>query len=93
MRRTALHPVAPVAIVEGKAKALAFLYRQRIQVPILRAGAGAGLRLRCSVRKEQVVGNILVARRALLRQIIVPPQQIQHRTNQVLLGDGFVGIT
>ena len=61
-------------------------------------GAGAGVAFRggailgIGVGEEQVVGDVLVAGRPLLRQVVRPPEQLQDRPDQVLLGDGLVGV-
>ena len=82
----------PVALVQGQAEALALLHDGGVP------GAGGGVRLGrgaflgAGVGEEQVVGDVLVARRALLRQVVGPPEQLQHRPDEILLGDRLVGV-
>ena len=77
----------PVALVQGQAEALALLQGDRMPGP----GAGVALRggplLGAGVREEQVVRDVLVAGRPLLRQVVGPPEQLQDRPDQILLGE------
>ena len=92
MRGPGVKSGLPVAFVQRQAESLALLYSDRVP------GAGAWLSLRggpllgTGVGKEQVVGNVLPARRSLLWQIIGPSEQLEDRPDQVLLGDRFVGV-
>ena len=62
----------------------------RARAPALRSAEARSLA--AGVGEEQVVGNVLVAGRPLLRQVVGPPEQLQHRPDQVLLGDRLVGL-
>ena len=83
---------APLPAVERKPKAFALCNDRRVAKARTGIALSRGLLLGIGVGEKQVIGNVLVARSALLRQIINPPKQRQNRTNQVLLGRRFVGI-
>ena len=87
-----MEPGLPVALVQRQAEALAL--QQRDRVP----GAGPGVAFRgailgLGVGEEQVVGDVLVAGRPLLRQVVCPPEQLQDGPDEILLGDRLVGIS
>ena len=63
-----------VAGVEGQPKAFALLDHHSILVPIFSAGPAGGALLGCGVGEEEVIGDVLVAAGALLREIVGPAQ-------------------
>ena len=91
MGRPGANQVVLVAGVEGESEPLALLDDERVavaQVWVVRGGASLGVR----VGEQQQVGDVLVAGRALLRQVVGPSKQFQRRADKLLLGDGLVGI-
>ena len=91
MRRPGPNYVVLVTGVEGESEPLALLDHQRVavaQVRVVCGGAGLGVR----VGEEQQIGDVLVAGRALLRQVVGPSEQLQHGADKLLLGYGLVGI-
>ena len=44
------------------------------------------------ISKKQVVGYVLIAGCALLWQIVRPSERFQNGTDEILFGDGFIGI-
>ncbi len=90
--RAALHGVALIAVVERQAEALALLDQQRVPVALVGMAAPAGARLVLGAGEQQEIGDVFVAGRALLRQVVAPAQQLQDWADQLLLGDRFVGI-
>ena len=59
---------------------------------VARGWAGGGLGLGLSVGEKEMVGDVLVAVGALLRQVVGPAEQLEDRPDEVLLGDGLVGL-
>ncbi len=90
--RAPLYGVVRVAVVERQAEALALLDQQRVPEAFLGMAAAGGAPLLLGAGEEQEVGDVLVAGRALLRQVVVPAQQLQERADQLLLGDRLVGV-
>ena len=80
-----------VAGIQSQTKAFAFLNHRGILVPIFSAGSRGGAVLGRGVGEEEVVGDILVAAGALLRQILLPPKKLQDGPDQLLLRHGLVG--
>ena len=83
--------VGQVSAVEREAGPLALLNQQGILVAVLRVGAPGGLHLGIGVGEKQVVGDVLVPLRPLLRQVVGPAEKVQRRPHQVLLSQGLVG--
>ena len=81
---------APLPAVERKPKAFALCNDRRVAKTRTGIALGRSLLLGIGVGEKQVIGNVLIARYALLRQIINPAKQRQNRTDQVLLGRRFV---
>ena len=92
VRRPGAAPSVRVAGVEREAEALALLDDDGVPEPLLGAYPRGGALLGAGVGEQQQVGDVLVAGRALLRQVVVPSQQLQHRADELLLGDGLVGV-
>ena len=89
MWRAGLHAVATVPGIQRQAKAFALLQGRGCCIALVgHARARFGIR----IRKQQVIGDVLIACRALLWQIIHPSQQLQQRADQFLLSSGFVGL-
>ena len=91
VRRPCPDHVVLVAGVEGEADPLALLDHERLTVAEVYVGSRAGAHLGVRVGEEQQIGDVLVAGRALLRQVVGPSQQLQHGADKLLLGYGFVG--
>ena len=72
---------APLPAVERKPKAFALFYDCCVAKARPSMALGRGLLLGIGVGEKQVIGNVLVARYALLRQIIRPAEQRQNRTD------------
>ena len=89
---TVRRAAAAVAVVEREPEALAFLHHQGVLKARAGVGARRGPRLGGGVGEQQVVGDVLAAGGALLRQVVAPSQQRQHRADQVLLGHRLVGL-
>ena len=92
VRRPGPEPFFPVAGVERKTEALALLDHGGVPVTGFRAAFGGGAPLGVGVGKKQVIGDVFIASGALLGQVVGPSKQFQDRTDQILLGFGFVGI-
>ena len=90
--RTGLDFVVLVSGVQWQSEAFALFDHRSVQVAVLCYGFGGGPSFRHVIDEKEVVGNVLVAGRALLRQIIGPSEEFQDRANQFLLGNGFVGL-
>ena len=83
-------PRVPAAGVEGEVEAFALLYYGGVPVsPVDRPGGRRVLGL--GAGEEEVVGYVLAVRRALLGQVIGPAEELEHRQDELLLGDGLVG--
>ena len=39
-----------------------------------------------------MIWNVLVAGSTLLGQVVRPPQELQHRADEILLGSGLIGM-
>ena len=78
--------------IQSAAEPLALFHYQRVQVAIVGLTFGGSTLLGGSVGKKQVIGNVFVTDRALLRQVVGPSEQLQDGTDQILLGGGFVGV-
>ena len=91
VRRPCPDHVVLVAGVERQAEPLALLYCQRVGVASIRVASGRGAGLGVRVGEQQQIGDVLVAGRALLWQVVGPSEQLQHGADKLLLGDGFVG--
>ena len=63
-----------VAGVQSQTEAFTLLDYRSILVPIFSAGPSGGALLGCGGGEEEVIGDILVAVGALLREIVGPPQ-------------------
>ena len=61
-------------------------------VAVLWIGRAGAEGLGFGVGEEQVVGDILVAVRTLLRQVVGPAEELEGRPDEVLLGEGLVGL-
>ena len=85
-------PTVSVPGLQGQAEPFALFHHDSIEVTLFPTGSADGAFLGVSIGKQQEVRNIFVAGGALLRQIIGPVQQLQHRTNQFLLGYRLVGV-
>ncbi len=86
-------PAFPAAAgVERLTGTLALGDRQRVPMAVIGGRSRGGAGLGAAVGEEQQIGDVLAARRALLRQVVGPSQQFQHRADELLLGDRLVGI-
>ena len=83
--------VGCVTSIEGQAEPLALFNQQSVPVAFFGVAAAGGAGLGFGVSEQQMVGDVFVARGALLRQVVDPAEQRQDRADQVLLGDRFVG--
>ena len=90
VRRPRPAPAVRVAGVERSAEPLALLDHQSVREPVFRPALPGGTLLRVGVLEQQVVGDVFVASRALLRKVVGPSEQLQHGANQLLLGDCLV---
>ena len=90
VRRVAGGAVAGVPHVQRQPEALALLHDQGAAESRLRILLGDGARLRCGVGEQQVVGDVFVSRRTLLRQVVPPAQCLQQRPHQLLFGGRLV---
>ena len=82
--------LATVAGIERQAEPLALSYGHGVKVSLVRNVSGDGPFLSAGVREEQEVGYVLVAGRTLLREVVAPAEESQHRLDQVPLGDRLV---
>ena len=89
VRRAALALLLFVARVQRHAEPFALGDGKGIGVS-LRSRLGRGACLRLGIAEQQMVGNVLVAVAALLRQEVAPAEQIQQGADQLLLGRGLV---
>ena len=87
-----LDPVVAVAGIERQAEAFALLDDGGVPVAVLWIGPAGGAGLGVGIGEEEVVGDILVAVRPLLRQVVGPAEEVEDRPDEVLLGDGLVGL-
>ena len=78
--------------IQSEAEAFALFHHQRVQVAVAGLPLGRSTLLGGSVGKKQVIGNVFVTDRALLRQVVGPSERLQDGTDQILLGGGFVGV-
>ena len=89
VRCAGLSVVVLVVCVEGAAEALALGDGEGVHIASrgwLVDGAGLG----GGVAEEQMVGDVLVAVAALLRQVLGPAEQLEQRADQLVLGGGLV---
>ena len=84
VRCVAGRPVAGISHVQRQTKALAFLHGQGVAEACVWILLSDGTRLGVGVGEQQVVGDVLVARGTLLRQVVSPAQRLQQRTHQLL---------
>ena len=89
VRRGGPDPADAVAGVEADAEPLALANHGGVAESVVAAFSGGGARLGVGVGEQQQIGNVLVASRALLRQVVNPSQQLQDGMDQLLLGGGF----
>ena len=61
-------------------------------VAVLWIGPAGGEGLGFGVGEQEVVGDVLVAVGALLGQVVGPAEEVEGRPDEVLLGDGLVGL-
>ena len=92
VRRAAAKPVGAIALIKGEPEAFALLHDQGVLKAVVGIAATSGACLGCHVGEQQMVGNVLVAGGSLLRQVVGPTQQLQHRTNEILLGHRLIGL-
>ena len=78
--------------IQSEAEPLALFHHQRVQVAVAGLPLGRSALLGGSVGKKQVIGNVFVTDRALLRQVVGPSEQLQDGTDQVQFGRRFVGV-
>ena len=90
MRRLRAARAVAAAGVERQAEPLALLDDEGVLVAVVGLGSRVGAILRVGVGEQQVVGYVLVAGGGLLGQVVCPAQQVEHRTDEVLLGGGLV---
>ena len=90
--RAGLYSVVAVAGIEGQTEALALLDDGGVTVAFAGVGPAGRLRLGLSVGEQQMVGDVLVAVGALLRQVVGPAEELEDRPDEVLLGEGLVGL-
>ena len=60
-------------------------------VAVLWIGPAGGEGLGFGVGEQEMVGDVLVAVRTLLRQVVGPAEEVEGRPDEVLLGEGLVG--
>ena len=70
--RAPLHGVTVVAVVQRQAVTLALLYDERVLIAVRGALARVCPVLRFRIGKEEMIGNVLIASRPLLRQVVAP---------------------
>ena len=87
-----LDPVVRVPGIEGQAEAFALLDYGGVTVPAPWVGSAGGAGLGLGVGEEEMVGDVLVAVRALLGQVVGPAEEVEDRPDEVLLGDCLVGL-
>ena len=92
VRRPCPVPSLAVPGVQGQAEPLALLHHDRVPVSLLGAASRGCPLLRGGVSEQQQVRDVLVACGALLGQVVRPPQELQHRPDQLLLGDSLVRV-
>ena len=92
VRRPCPVPSLAVPGVQGQTEPLALLDHDGVPVSLLGDASRGCPLLRGSVREQQQVRDVLVACRALLRQVVGPPQELQHRPDQLLLGHRLVRV-
>ena len=92
VRRPGPAPVLPVSGVESEAEPLALFDDDGVPVSRLSVASCGSALLRGGVGEQQKVRDVLVACRALLRQVVRPPQKLQHRADQLLLGHRLVRV-
>ena len=79
-----------VAGIQSEAEPLALFHRHSVPEAIAGRFLFSSPLCRIGVLEQQVVRNVLVTRCTLLGQVVDPSQKFQNRTDQLLLGDGFV---
>ena len=85
-------PVAGISHVQRQAEALALLHDQSVAEACVWILLRDGTRLGFGVGEQQVVGDVLVARGTLLRQVVSPAQCLQQRAHQLLLGSRLMQV-
>ena len=61
-------------------------------VAVLWLGPAGGEGLGFGIGEQEVVWDVLVAVGALLGQVVGPAEELEDRPDEVLLGDGLVGL-
>ena len=79
VRRARPHAAARLARIERPAQTLALGDHHGVAEAVVGACAPCGAGLGVCIGEQQQVGNILAVRRALLRQVVGPAQQLQQR--------------
>ena len=92
MRRIGLDLVRYVAVVEREAVAFALFDEQRVLESVRRFLTACRARFGPFVFEQQVVGDVLVAGRALLGHVRGPAEEFQDWPDQVLFGNCLVGV-
>ena len=88
----AFQSLLPVPGVERKTEALALLHHRGVTETVLGPAFLNGPLLGVGVGEKEVIGDIFLASRSLLGQVVGPSQPFQDRTDQVRLGLGFVRV-
>jgi len=88
VRCPGLTPVILVAVVESKTKTLTLFDSRRVSVAVTRVVLRAPFGI--LVDEKEVIGNIFVTGYALLRQVVGPSKELEYRSDQFLLGNGFI---
>ena len=78
--------------IQSDAEALAFFHHQSVPVAVAGLTLCGSTLLGADVGIKQVIGDVFLTGRALLRQVIDPSEQIQDWSDQILLGGSFVGV-
>ena len=92
VRRPGPAPVLTVPGIESQAEPLALFHHDGVPVSCFADASRGCPLLRIGVREQQKVRDVLVACRALLWQVVRPPQKLQHRADQLLLGHRLVRV-
>ena len=90
VRRPRPAPLIRVPCIQRESKPFALLDNPGVPVTLPGAASRSCALLGVRVREQQMVRDILVSRRPLLRKVVRPSQKLQHRPDYLLLGDRLV---
>ena len=93
MRRIGLSFVVLVAGVQRQTETLALFYNGGVGVAFVGLAFRGGALLGVGVGEQQKIRNVLFTGCPLLRQVVGPSKELQNRADQLLLGNGLVGIS